>query len=69
MLEYDDGEDFIGDMVDEVVAGTLKIIYDKYIERQLLPYTISQAKEALLTIIDVSTFITIILTLYPWQKI
>lgn len=54
MLELDDGEDFIGEVVDEVVSATLNIIYDKYIERQLLPYTISQAKEALLTIIDVS---------------
>lgn len=54
MLEQDDGEDFIGDIVDEVVSATLKVIYEKYIEQQLLPYTISQAKEALLTIIDVS---------------
>lgn len=54
MLEFDDGEDFIGEVVEEVVANSLSIIYQKYIERQLLPYTISQAKEALLTIIDVS---------------
>lgn len=54
MLELDDGEDFIGEVVDEAVDATLKIIYEKYIEKQLLPYTISQAKEALLTIIDVS---------------
>jgi len=52
MLEFDDGEDFIGEVVEEVVANSLSIIYQKYIERQLLPYTISQAKEALLTIID-----------------
>lgn len=54
MLELDDGEDFIGDILDEVVTGSLSIIYDKYIQRQLLPYTVSQAKEALLTIVDVS---------------
>ena len=54
MLELDDGEDFIGEVIDEIVSGTLSIIYDKYIEKQLLPYTVSQAKEALLTIIDVS---------------
>lgn len=53
MLELDDGEDFAGELIDEVVANSLTIIYEKYIERQLLPYTISQAKEALLTIIDV----------------
>ncbi|KAF6035447.1 C2orf81 [Bugula neritina] len=52
MLELDDGEDFISDLVEETVSNALSIIYDKYIERQLLPYTISQAKEALLTIID-----------------
>lgn len=56
MLEFDDGDEFIGELVDEVVGKTLNIIYDKYIERQLLPYTISQAKEALLTIIDVSIY-------------
>lgn len=53
MLEFDDGDDFVGEIVDEVVSKTLNAIYEKYIERQLLPYTISQAKEALLTIIDV----------------
>jgi len=57
MLELDDGEDFISDLVEETVSNALSIIYDKYIERQLLPYTISQAKEALLTIIDVSNIL------------
>lgn len=56
MLELDDGDDFVADIVEEVVGSTLTVIYDKYIERQLLPYTISQAKEALLTIIDVRAF-------------
>ena len=58
MLEFDDGEDFIGEVVEEVVASSLNVIYQKYIERQLLPYTISQAKEALLTIIDVSVILS-----------
>ena len=54
MLELDDGEDFVGELIDEALNETLDIIYKKYIDKQLLPYTVSQAKEAILTIIDVS---------------
>ncbi|XP_064617741.1 uncharacterized protein C2orf81 homolog isoform X2 [Liolophura sinensis] len=52
MLEKDDGEDFIADIVEDVVAMTLEKAYDGYISRQLLPFTINQAKDAILQIIE-----------------
>ncbi|XP_074648232.1 uncharacterized protein LOC141903807 isoform X2 [Tubulanus polymorphus] len=52
MLDRDDGDDFIGDMVEEVCDSAMKIIYDSYIQKQLLPFTITQAKEAILQIIE-----------------
>lgn len=55
MLEKDDGEDFIADIVEDVVAITLGKAYDSYISRQLLPFTINQAKDAILQIIEVHT--------------
>ncbi|XP_067671114.1 uncharacterized protein C2orf81 homolog isoform X1 [Haliotis asinina] len=52
MLDKDGTEDFILDIVDEVVDSTMDMIYKSYIEKQLLPFTISQAKDAILQIID-----------------
>ncbi|XP_046370038.1 uncharacterized protein C2orf81 homolog isoform X2 [Haliotis rufescens] len=52
MLDKDGTEDFILDLVDEVVDSTMDTIYKTYIDKQLLPFTISQAKDAILQIID-----------------
>ena len=53
MLERDNAEDFIHDIVDEVLGNTMDGIFKIYIERQLLPFTITQAKDAILQIIEV----------------
>ena len=58
MLERDNAEDFIHDIVDEVLGNTMDGIFKIYIERQLLPFTITQAKDAILQIIEV--YITVI---------
>lgn len=52
MLEIDDSQDFVWEIIDEVFDSTIKIIYDKYLEKQAIPYTISKAHEAILHIID-----------------
>lgn len=53
MLEKDEGDDFIFDIVEEICDNAMKVIYDNYIQRQLLPFTISQARDAILQIIQV----------------
>ena len=54
MVEHDESDDFVEDIVDEICASALDIIYNSYLERQLVPYTISKAKDALLQIIEVN---------------
>ena len=55
MVERDNAEEFIHDIVDEILGSTMDGIYKIYIERQLLPFTITQAKDAILQIIEVCT--------------
>lgn len=52
MVDQDDGEDFVADIMEELMSSTMTIIYNKYIEMQLLPYTLSQAKDAILTMLN-----------------
>ncbi|XP_055876330.1 uncharacterized protein C2orf81 homolog isoform X2 [Biomphalaria glabrata] len=52
MLEKDSGEEFCLDIVEELSEKVLSAIYDRYIENQLYPFTISQAKNALTEIIE-----------------
>ncbi|XP_076468058.1 uncharacterized protein LOC143298889 [Babylonia areolata] len=52
MVERDNAEDFIQDIVDEVLGNTMDAIYKLYIEKQLMPFTITQAKDAILQIIE-----------------
>jgi len=52
MVERDDGDDFILDLVEEVCENALGQIYQNYLEKQLVPFTVSQAKDALLQIIE-----------------
>ena len=53
MVEQEDGEDFVVDIVGEIVEATMKILHDKYIEKQTLPYTVLETKNLLLQIIEV----------------
>jgi len=53
MLERDDGDDFISELIDELLENVDKIIYANYIELRLIPYTVLQAKDAILQIIEV----------------
>jgi len=54
MLEREDGDDFIAELIDELLENVDSVIYAKYIESQLAPYTVLQAKNAILQIIEVS---------------
>ncbi len=53
MLEIDDSQEFIWELIDEIFDNTIKIIYNDYIEKKTIPYTINEAKKAIIHIIDV----------------
>ncbi|GFN86297.1 hypothetical protein PoB_001280300 [Plakobranchus ocellatus] len=52
MVDRDGADEFITDIVDELMETTMSAIYDKYIESQLLPFTITQARDAITEIIE-----------------
>jgi len=52
-VDRDDAGDFVAELLEEWYAEVDKIIYDNYIQRQLVPYTILQAKDAILQIMEV----------------
>ena len=54
MLEVDDSQEFVWELLDEVVNKAESIIFKKYLDKQTIPYTISEAKKAILHIIDVT---------------
>ena len=53
MVEQENGEEFVLDIVNEIVESTMKVLHEKYIMRQTLPYTIQETKTLLLQIIEV----------------
>ena len=53
MMERDDADDLGRALVDELMMGVDWIIYDKYLQRQLVPYTVHAAVNHALQIIDV----------------
>ena len=52
MVERDDNDDFISDIIEEISCSALDIIYKAYIDRQLIPFTVCQAKDAIVQIIE-----------------
>ena len=54
MLEHDDSDDFIAELLDELLENLDAVIYSKYLESQLVPFTVLHAKNAILEIIEVS---------------
>lgn len=54
MLEMEDSQEFIWEIVDELFNNSIKIVYDKYIKKQSIPYTINEARKAILHIIEVN---------------
>lgn len=53
MVDQEDGEEFILDIVNEIVESTMQVLHDQYIVSQTLPYTIQETKNLLLQIIEV----------------
>jgi hypothetical protein len=53
MVETEDGEDFIFDIVQEIVGSTMAVLHERYILCQTLPYTVQETRKLLLDIIEV----------------
>ncbi|XP_028416770.1 uncharacterized protein C2orf81 homolog isoform X2 [Dendronephthya gigantea] len=52
MVEEESSQDFILDLLDEILDCTVQVIHDKYIQSQLQPYSVHAAKDLLLQIIE-----------------
>ena len=53
MTDHDDGDEFILDIIEDVCSSAMDSIFQNYIQNQLVPYTVVQAKDAILQIIEV----------------
>jgi hypothetical protein len=56
MLENDDSQEFIWDIIDEVIENTDKIIYTNYMQNQIIPYALNETRNTILKILDVRSF-------------
>ena len=52
MLDHDDNDDFVSDIIEDVCSSALDIIYKNYIDKQLIPFTVCQAKDAIVQIVE-----------------
>lgn len=53
MIETESSQDFVLDLLDEILDSTVQVIHDKYIQSQLQPYSVHATKDLLLQIIEV----------------
>lgn len=54
MTEKDGSEEFIEDILESLIDAVSDKITINYQERQLLPFTVTMAKDAILQVIEVS---------------
>lgn len=57
VLEKEDGEEFVIDVVADIVDSAINVIYDNYIQKQLYPYVVDKSRELFLHIIEVKIFV------------
>lgn len=62
MLDKEDGEDFVYNLVQEIVQSTMQILHDKYIASQTLPYSVQEARQVLLEIVEVNFELAIVMS-------
>ncbi|XP_066568037.1 uncharacterized protein C2orf81 homolog [Amia ocellicauda] len=52
MLMQEEGEEVVADIVDKLMSRVMEECYRVYLQRQLVPFTVSQAREALLQMVE-----------------
>lgn len=67
MLDTDGNEEFIVDIVEELTCTVMDAIFRQYLEDQLLPFTVTLARDALTEIIEVNkcSFISLLSCWFP----
>eukprot|EP00116_Pleurobrachia_bachei_P010173 sb/3470435/ len=41
VVELEDGEELVGDLIEEMVAGVMKVIHEKHIDEQCIPHSLA----------------------------
>ena len=57
MLDRDGSDEFVEEIVDDLIDQSLDRCFQLYLERQLLPFTVTQAKDYILSIVEVHPLI------------
>ena len=57
LLDEETEEDFITDILQEVVSSALDSIYHKIVQSRVIPYTVNAARELLLETIEVGCYL------------
>lgn len=52
MLDRDGADEFVEEIVDDLISQSLDRCFQLYLERQLLPFTVTQAKDYILSIVE-----------------
>ncbi|XP_073506354.1 uncharacterized protein C2orf81 homolog isoform X2 [Phyllobates terribilis] len=52
MVTAEDGEDVVGDLVDSLISHVMEECLTVYLQQQVIPYTVSQARDAMLQIVQ-----------------
>lgn len=53
-FQRESGELFVSELVEQIVHKAAEQVYERYIQRKVVPYAVLQAKEAMLFITNVS---------------
>ena len=53
MVDRDDGEEFAAQIIDEIVGAATQVVYTRWTDQNLYPYTVHACQEVLLQMMDV----------------
>lgn len=56
MVDRDDGEEFAAQIVDEIVGAATQVVYTRWVDQNLYPYTVHTCQEVLFQMMDVGAF-------------
>ncbi len=58
LLDEETEEDFVTDILQDVITNALDTIYTRIVDSRVIPYTVNAARELLLDVIEVNFFIS-----------
>ena len=69
LLDEETEEDFITDILQEVVSNALDSIYHKIVQSKVIPYTVNAARELLLETIEVGCYLIFLMSENDWKNL